>query len=73
MAKKKRPEIQSAFMDVKEVAGLLGCSERHVQRLSGGGEMPAPVKLGRLVRWNRATVNQWIADGCPLPPCRTRK
>jgi excisionase family DNA binding protein len=72
VAKKKRSAVEPAFMDVKEVAALLGCSVRHVMRLSGDGAMPAPVKLGRLVRWNRATLNQWIADGCPLPPRRAK-
>jgi excisionase family DNA binding protein len=72
VAKKKRSAVEPAFMDVKEVAALLGCSERHVKRLADAGEMPEPVKLGRLVRWNRAAVNEWIADGCPLPARRAK-
>ena len=51
--------------DVQAVSELLSCSTRHVYRLSDAGKMPAPVKLGALVRWNRAGIEAWIAQGCP--------
>jgi len=51
--------------DVQAVAELLSCSTRHVYRLSDAGKMPAPLKLGALVRWSRASIDSWIADGCP--------
>lgn len=54
-----------AMLDVKGVARLLGCSPRHVNRLSEAGRMPDPVKLGALVRWDRAGLARWIAAGCP--------
>jgi excisionase family DNA binding protein len=38
---------------------------RHVYRLADAGRMPAPVQIGRLVRWQRAAVESWIAAGCP--------
>lgn len=60
----------SAMLDVKGVAAMLGCSTRHIYRLSDAGRMPRPVKLGALVRWSRAAVEQWISDGCPA--CRRR-
>jgi excisionase family DNA binding protein len=60
----------SALLDVRQVAAILGCSARHVYRLSDAGRMPRPVKLGSLVRWPRAAVDEWIAAGCP--PCRQR-
>lgn len=55
----------AALLDVQAVAALLGCSPRTVYRLSDAGRMPRPIKLGALVRWNRATLESWIADGCP--------
>ena len=58
-----------AMLDVNAVAALLGCSSRHVYRLSDGARMPRPVKLGALVRWSRAAVESWITQGCPN--CRT--
>jgi len=53
------------LLDVQAVAEMLGCSTRHVYRLSDSGRMPAPVKLGALVRWDRAALADWIAQGCP--------
>jgi excisionase family DNA binding protein len=56
------------LLDAKAVAGLLGCSTRHVYRLSDAGDMPPPVKLGALVRWRRQEIEEWIACGClPCP------
>lgn len=68
----KAPEPQSPvppeLLDVRAVAALLGgCSTRHIYRLADSGRMPPPVKLGSLVRWRRAELEVWIAQGCP--PC----
>ena len=54
-----------ALLDVSEVSRLLGCSVRHCYRMADAGRMPAPVKLGALVRWNRASIESWIGQGCP--------
>ena len=55
-----------ALLDVKGVASLLGgCSTRHVYRLADSGKMPAPVRLGSLVRWRSDEIQVWIANGCP--------
>jgi excisionase family DNA binding protein len=62
------PAATPALLDVRAVAKLLGCSTRHVYRLSDGGQMPAPLKLGALVRWRRQAIEDWIAAGCK--PCR---
>jgi predicted DNA-binding transcriptional regulator AlpA len=63
-----RQEI--ALLDVRAVAAMLGCSPRHVYRLADAARMPRPVRLGGLVRWCRAALELWIADGCP--PYRPR-
>jgi excisionase family DNA binding protein len=57
-------KAQPALLDVHAVAALLNCSARHVYRLSDGGRMPPPIKLGALVRWRRQAVEDWIAAGC---------
>ena len=57
--------LSAKLLDVKAVAQLLNCSSRHVYRLSDAGKMPRPVKLGTLIRWNRAEIDDWIAAGCP--------
>jgi excisionase family DNA binding protein len=50
--------------DVKAVAEKCDCSPRHVYRLCDAGRMPAPRKLGSLVRWDLEEIDRWIADGC---------
>jgi excisionase family DNA binding protein len=60
------PAEPPALLDVKAVAVLLGgCSTRHIYRLSDSGRMPLPLRLGSLVRWNRAQIQEWIDAGCP--------
>ena len=56
---------EPTMVDVAWMARELGCSERHVHRMRDAGQMPAPVKLGSLVRWNRKMIEKWMADGCP--------
>jgi excisionase family DNA binding protein len=57
-------ESSAGLIDVKAVAALLNCSERHVWRLADRGAMSAAVRLGALVRWDRARLLAWIAAGC---------
>lgn len=58
-------DASAKLLDVAAVAEMLGCSQRHVYRLSDTGKMPAPVKLGSLVRWSAAAIREWIDQGCP--------
>ncbi len=58
-------EPSAKLLDVQAVAEMLGCSPRHVYRLSDAARMPAPVKVGSLVRWSAAAIRQWIDQGCP--------
>ena len=51
--------------DVNVIAKKCDCSSRHIYRLTDAGRMPAPVRLGALVRWDLEKIDRWIADGCP--------
>lgn len=64
-AMEKPLEPQAELLDVHAVATILRCSPRHVYRLSDGGKMPRPLKIGASVRWRRADIENWIAEGCP--------
>jgi excisionase family DNA binding protein len=57
--------------DVDDIATLLKASSCHVRRLADAGAMPRPLHVGRLVRWRKADVDQWLAAGCPS--CRPAK
>jgi excisionase family DNA binding protein len=56
----------SPLIDIKQFAAKLVCSVKHVRRLADEGRCPPPIRLGKLVRWNRETVDSWIADNCPV-------
>jgi excisionase family DNA binding protein len=56
---------ESLMLNTQNVAKLIQCSDRHVSNLRREGRMPAPVKLGQLVRWSRKTIEEWIEAGCP--------
>jgi len=56
------------LLEIKEVAGILRVSPRMVWQMRDGGRIPQPVKVGRLCRWRRSDIEEWIAAGCPA--CR---
>jgi excisionase family DNA binding protein len=53
-------------MDARQLAGLLGCSTRHVSNLARRGLL-RPVRLGRCIRYRRASVERALAamEGTP--------
>jgi excisionase family DNA binding protein len=54
-----------ALLNVSDIAAILGCSARTVYRLADAGCMPAPHRIGSLVRWRRQEIDEWMAAGCP--------
>lgn len=48
-----------------ELAERLGVSLRHVRRMQSAGKLPKPVRLGRSVRWDLATIREWLRLGAP--------
>lgn len=54
-----------ATYSAKDIAALLKCSTRHVWRLRDAGLLPQPTKLGALVRWPAARIDEWVSRGCP--------
>lgn len=54
------------LLSVSDIANdYLKCSERHVRRLADTGRMPAPVRLGNLLRWRCSDIESWIENRCP--------
>lgn len=47
------------------VAAELGVSRRKVWAMHSAGQMPAPVRMGRSVRWRACDIERWVALGCP--------
>ena len=49
------------LINIKEVAEVMGVSERTVWRLRAEGAMPRGITLGRAVRWSHRSIMEWIA------------
>jgi len=58
--KRPTPFGSSALVDAEEISQFLGCSPKHVRRMAERGDFPKPVKVGRLRRWPRQAVEQWL-------------
>jgi excisionase family DNA binding protein len=53
------------LVDAAEACRLLNIGKSLFFALKSAGRLPAPVHLGRCVRWDRATLMAWCAAGCP--------
>lgn len=69
--------VERRLYDIEQLS-LLGIgSPRHIRRLADSGRMPAPIKLGALLRWPAETgdpmtgIHNWISAGCP--DCRSQR
>ena len=58
-------ETAPVLLKVEKVAKILDISVRTIWRMANGGKMPAPVRIGHIVRWSRLEIMEWIAAGCP--------
>ena len=57
----KQPVDQGMY-DVRDLARLLKCSDRHVRRMIDAGEVPGLRRFGRLVRASKVVVDKWLSD-----------
>jgi excisionase family DNA binding protein len=56
-----QPQLQP-LLAVKDVAHLLGVSEKTVREWKAKGDMPVPFELGGVIRWERAEILDWLAS-----------
>ena len=47
---------------IRDVAGVLKVSTRGLRKLVADGRFPKPIRVGRLLRWPAAIVQEWIAQ-----------
>jgi excisionase family DNA binding protein len=52
---------KAATYTTREVAALLQCSVKHVQRLTRNGTIPGAARFGRLVRYSQEVIDRWLA------------
>jgi len=55
------------LMSAGQVAEMLNISTRTLWRLKSAGKLPAPIRIGKCVRWRREDLNTWIEEGCQIP------
>lgn len=56
----------AVLVSKRELARLLSMSERSIDRLRDAGRLPRPILLaGKLLRWDRALIERWVAAGAP--------
>lgn len=63
--RQRNVEEQQLTLTATELATRLGISRAHVWKLLSLGRLPAPVRLGRAVRWDKRVIDAWLAAGAP--------
>jgi excisionase family DNA binding protein len=61
-----RPADPDRLIDAPEAADRLRVSVRTLRRLTDAGRGPAPIRVGRCLRWRSSDLDTWIAAGCPM-------
>ena len=56
----------SPTLDVYELAMRLGCTVRTVWRMEAKGLIPPARRVGRLVRWDREEIEDWLEKQAAL-------
>jgi len=52
------------MLGIDDLAALLSCSRRLVERMRSAGKVPRPdIKIGKMPRWKAATIRAWIERG----------
>ncbi|MAC11328.1 MAG: hypothetical protein CMN74_03690 [Sphingorhabdus sp.] len=51
---------KSRFVTVKQVAGMMECSESSAKRETDKASFPKPYRFGKRKRWDRAEVDAYI-------------
>ena len=59
------PPASDRLVRIAYVAQLLDKSARQVWCDDLAGKLPAPVRIGRAVRWRLDELQAWRAAGCP--------
>lgn len=62
---KQATEYANALWNDVTLGTLLGISRSMVHKLNSAGKLPAPVRLGRCLRWRADEIAAWVAAGCP--------
>ena len=56
---------EPTLVDAATVARLLSISASSFWKLNAEGVVPAPLRFGRITRWNKEELRCWVNSGCP--------
>jgi predicted DNA-binding transcriptional regulator AlpA len=59
---------KSLLIGFKELAQILGVSQRTLRRLIAKESIPKPVALPGGNRWSRVQIKTWVDNGCQKEP-----
>jgi len=59
---KSRDRGQSAYITLQEIADTLLVSTRSIERWIAKKQFPQPIRVGRLLRWRRSTIENFLHD-----------
>ena len=58
------PASIEPMLHIDDLAALLSCSRRFVERMRSAGKVPKPdIHVGKCPRWKPATIQAWIDRG----------
>lgn len=52
--------IEILLLKLPEVAVMVGMAERTFRRLVDSGKAPTPLRINRMVRWERKAIEAWV-------------
>jgi excisionase family DNA binding protein len=56
------------LITARQLADKLQISTRTLWRMLSAKRLPAPIRLGGIVRWRSDEIEEWISSGCPVQP-----
>lgn len=59
------PDDPGLLIDTRQACKLLKVSPRTLWRMYNSGEMPKPIRIGRVVRWSYEELRAWVNSGAP--------
>lgn len=57
--------MEPLMVDAKRAAALFGLNSRTWYRFNAAGKCPAPMHLGRALRWDVEELTEWKRAKCP--------
>ena len=58
-------ESPPEYISAKVAAQMMGISRSHLFAQRKAGKFPSPIRIGRCVRYHRATILAWAAANTP--------